>query len=188
MRASTKRILSIGLAAVVLAAAFIVYSALVRPAAAEVEKLRAQLFTKQTMFNNEKQVVTQLQSFIDQINNLGELQRTLSLAIPNGKETFGALHQYQTIAQSSNLEIVSVKIGEKGLKPAIAPLAKRLGTLQFSLTLRGSYQSIKTFLQTLETNIRVSNVESFSLRPVNVGSNDDLYELNLAVDSYYQTD
>lgn len=188
MRSSTKRILSIGLAALVFAITFGVYSALIRPAADEVGKLRAQIATKQTMLDGEKRVVGQIQGFIDQINNLGELQNTLALAIPNGKETFQALNQYQAVANSVNLEMLSIKIREQGLQPAIQPMAKRLGTLQFNLSLKGTYGSIKSFLQTLESNIRVSNLETFGLKPISVGSDQDLYYLDLVVDSYYQTD
>ena len=84
--------------------------------------------------------------------------------------------------------MLSIKIREQGLQPAIQPMAKRLGTLQFNLSLKGTYGSIKSFLQTLESNIRVSNLETFELKPISVGSDQDLYYLDLVVDSYYQTD
>ena len=184
MKTSTKRILSIALAAVFFVGIIVVYSGFVRPELSKIGEKRALLVSKETLFLNEQGAVTQVESLLGEFQNLAEIQDTVSLALPLTANVTGALGQIQSIAKLSGVSIASFAVKPLAFAASKQPLVKRLGSLGISLAVSGSYESLRNFIRSLETNVRLTNVVSWRFSPSPAGG--DNLNLNLTVDIYYQ--
>jgi len=189
MRASTKRILSIMISAILLIAVVVVYVKLIQPAYSDVQKLRGEIQARQNLLQDQSQAVTQVQNLISQLQNqnIAQFQDQISLVLPKTESVPQALNQYQAIAQASGLSIQSVSINYLAIKPAATNinLAKGIGTDRFKLNVLGPYEAIKTFFEAIETNVRLTDLVNFKLnRTGQPGQN--LYLTEIVVDSYYQ--
>lgn len=205
MTQSAKRILSMLAALLFLAAAFVVFFDLVQPAYSEVETARGRLAGEQASLASEKSMVQQVQNLITAYSNQSQGQENVGLAIPVGEDVAGALTQIEGIAANENVAIANIAIGspELGAQSA-ASGGKGSSTVQivkpisaFTLKLSGtaSYEAIQNFLVGLETNIRIFDVEGFSITPSldttaaakgGPQISRDLFNYDISVQTYYQ--
>lgn len=183
MRASTKRILSIGIALVFFIGAVVVYQNLIGPEGAVIMEKRGIVTAKANLFEGQQQAVTEVQGLISQFQNLKSLQESVSLSMPDGQKTTLALSQIEAIARSSNVTIVSLDFRSLTARPSEQQLIKKLGTLEVKLGLVGAYNDLKNFLRLLETNVRVANVKE-----LNFARAQQDYNLNIMAEMYYQED
>jgi len=186
MRASTKRILTIGFACLFLLAALLVYGNLVRPALDEVDVLRSEIYSKQNLFNDQREAINQAKDLINKFKSVARLQETLSLAMPGSENTTQAFNQMQAIAAMGNVTIQSLKATILPLTESREKIAQKLGTVQFNIKILGAYDSMKQFVRSLETNVRVANIEAFILIPAATPERPDSYTVDLTVDMFYQ--
>jgi len=189
MKASTKRALSILLAAFFLIAAVVVYTNLIRPEIENVGKLRSAVASKNNTYLTQKNAINQVSKVISQFNNAADLQKTLSLSMPIGANITEALNQWYAISQNSQASVQSLDIKvNKPVKKSDQLLLKEMGTINVTLSLIGSYDALKQFLNFLETNVRVINVSNFRIQKVpGATGNEPIFSLNLEVETYYQT-
>ncbi len=186
MKASTKRILSIGLSGLFFLAIILVYINLIRPELSAIEKKRSLVVSKETLFNNQVKAVDEVQKLISEFQSTARLQETVSLAMPLHENVTEALNQLQAIARNSQTNITSFSLTPLALEPGRQPLAKRLGTLELAIAVQGSYEGLKNFVKSLETNVRVTNINNFRIAPINLVSTQDFYVLNLKAEMYHQ--
>ncbi len=185
MKTSTKRILSIALAGLFFVGILVVYTSLIRPELTKIGGKRALLVSKETLFSNEQNAVTQVETLLGQFQNLAELQDTVSLALPLSANVTGALNQIQSIAKLSGVSVASFSVKPLAFAASKEPLVKRMGSFELNLSVAGSYDNLKTFVKSLETNVRIMNVTNMRLAPLSTGAGDNL-NLTLTVDVYYQ--
>lgn len=184
MRPSTKRILSIGLAFLFLIGALVVYQNLIRPVGETVNKKRATVDSKESLFQKQSQAVSQAQDLIGRFKNMANLEETVSLVLPNNPQITQALSQIEAIARVNNAVLSALDVKNPIVQRAGAVLIKDLGVVSVNLSVGGSYENLKAFIRSLETNVRVANVKEFSFRPAAPQGN--LYLMNLSVEFYYQ--
>ncbi len=190
MKASTKRILSIMLSAILLITVTVIYVKMIRPANSEIQNLRGEIQARENLLSKQTQAVSQIQNLISQLQNqnITQFQEQISLVLPISESVPQALNQYQAIAQASGLSIQSIGVDYLAIKPAASNIniTKGTGTDRFKLKLLGSYEAMKTFFQAIETNVRLTDLVSFKInRTAQPGQN--LYLNEIVVDSYYQT-
>lgn len=188
MRASTKRISSIGFAGVFFIGTLMVYANLIKPEMKNIEERRSLVVSKETLFANQLSAVQQVQNLISQFQSFGKVQETVILAVPLKENTTQVLNQIRAIVGNSRVMLDSFSVKTLAFEPSRQPLAKRLGTLEVNLTARGAYDALKSFLRLLETNVRVTNVRKMRIDPVGseTGVFQDLYETTLTVEVFYQ--
>ena len=185
MRTSTKRILSITVAAVFLIATLVVYLNFIRPEVEEISELRALVASKGNLLENQEQAVTDVQDLITQFKNIATLQETAGLAMPGNPETIGALRQIEAIARTSGATLTS--LGFKVIAPrssAAESFIKKLGIVEVNMSAEGNYEALKQFLQFLETSVRVANIKEFTFRPAGPQGGTD--KLVVSGEMYYQ--
>ncbi len=193
MKTSSKRILSILFSAVFLMATLVVYGNLIQPEIQAASSKQSLVASKQNLYDSQKAVVSQVTKLIGQFQNAAQLQQTVSLAMPIGEGVTQALNQWQGIAganqvtlQSLNIKPPTLAIGKRD------PFLKRLGSFEEDATVTGTYSAIKTFLSSLETNTRITNITSFDMKPFitssagNALSGGDLYSLQISAVAFYQ--
>jgi Tfp pilus assembly protein PilO len=187
MKASTKRAASLLLTAVLFVASLFVYATLIRPEYNTVTLLRGELTSKTDFLAKQQAAISDVQQLLAQYQGVARLSESLSMALPNKENVSSILSQITAIAQSSGIAVQSVGITYLPLKPANASisLARGIGTLRLNIEMAGSYAALKKFMQSLETNIRVMDVQTLTIDPIG-RSDQDLFSYSLNVDTYYQ--
>jgi Tfp pilus assembly protein PilO len=185
MKTSTKRILSIGLAALLFVGILVIYTSFIRPELGEVSEKRALVVSKENLFADESSAVSQVQDLIGQFQSIATLQETVSLALPQEENVTEILNQIQSIANLSNVSLNSFAVKPLAFEVTKQPLVKRLGSLEITLSVRGSYGNLKQFLRSLETNVRIANISNFRFVSTGQPLVDD-YNISLTVETFYQ--
>lgn len=190
MKASSKRVMSIGIAALFLLGTLVVYGSLIRPAYSNIEKKRAEVDATETAFNNQKQATEQVVKAFNDMKNVEKVRETISQAIPVGPAMTQALHQVESVVRANKVNINSLTIKAKAGEPNKQVLAKKLGKLQLNFSVSGDYESIRNFLKALESNIRVTNITDFdfSAGASNIERNASTgpYTMQIVAEMYYQ--
>ncbi|RJQ30051.1 hypothetical protein C4565_01265 [Candidatus Parcubacteria bacterium] len=189
MRASSKRVMSIGIAAMFLIGVLIVYGSFIRPAYSEIETKRAELSAAENLFNNQKNATEQVnKAFID-MKNATKVREVISQALPVGPNMTQALHQIESVVRSNKVNIDALTIREAPSEANKQILAKRLGKLGLNFSVSGTYESVRDFVRALETNVRVTNITNFEFSSGSSefgGGSANLYTLQIVAEMYYQ--
>ncbi|MDD5430634.1 MAG: hypothetical protein PHP03_00155 [Candidatus Pacebacteria bacterium] len=179
MKASTKRILSLMVAVLIIIVAIIIYANFVKPEYDAAQALRGKMAAKLKIYQDQSEAVTKIQQLITK-NTSASLGR-LSLALPLKESSEDIVDQMQAIAQASGVSISSLSLNYMPVTPGTSlGIIKGYGTLKVLAKISGSYDSFKNFLKSLETNIRVMDVSS--LKVSSTGS----LVYDLTVNTYYQ--
>jgi len=190
MRASSKRVISIGIAALFLLGTLLVYGSLIRPTYTEIEKKRAEVNAAETVFNNQKQATDQVTKAFTDMKNATKVREVISQALPVGPAMTQALHQVESVVRANKVVIDSLTIKQKTSEPNKQVLAKRLGKLQLNFSVSGSYESIRDFLKSLESNVRVTNVTNFDFSSASATGDKAVaagtYSMQIVAEMYYQ--
>ncbi len=193
--------MSVFVAFIFIVAAFVCFFDLVQPTYSEVQTLRGKQLGEQNYLTSQTALVKQVQTTLNTYQNEAQGAANVSLAMPSGEDIAGALAQIQGIATNNNINITGVtvtapeiQVKKTGTSSSTSPI-KPLGSFAFKLTGSGSYESLKNFLSEIETNVRIFDVETFSLQPMTVATvpgsktapTRDAFNYSITVDTYYQT-
>lgn len=183
MKGSTKRAFSILIATLFFIAALGVYAYLIKPAYQDINEKRGELYTKTSQLSDYKNTVTQMQKLLAAYDNLAQAQDSVSLMLPVSPSIPQAIYQISSLASGNGLSFQSASVKELAIAPTVG-LVKGKGTLRFNVKLNGTYESLRSFLGNLETNVRVFNVNSIKIEKFGTLAN--TFNFNLEIDSYYQ--
>lgn len=177
MRASTKRILSMLLSALFFVGALVIYANLISPEYQEIQQLRASREAKTQFLREQQEVISRVQAALASFQGAGRLQDTVSLALPLEANVSSLFQQIFSISQLSGVGIRSLGLRELAVDP------NGLGTLQISLSLFGPYEGLKTFVRSMETNIRVMDLTQMVVQSDGV---QNLLRYDLTINTYHQ--
>ncbi len=190
MRPSSKRIVSILLALLFFVAAIVFYSTFIRKEFADIQKLRGEQAAKNQVLAEQQNAVTQIKALLQQYGGIAQLQETLSSALPQGEDLANVFSQFNAIAANNKVSIQSINIEAAPIRTPPDSLVQGYGVLKFSLRVAGSYEAFKSFIQALETNIRVLDVKGIRLESMVAPSQRtilSIFTYSLVVEAYYQT-
>lgn len=207
MKQNTKRFSSMILALLLLVGALIVYFDLAAPAYSDLQTEKGQQISQQNLLQNEQQIVTQVQALVSSYQSQVQGQQSVGLALPVGKNLANALAQIYGTAANDGVSITSVGVADNAPQIQPAPVSegsnigsaasggdivKPLGSVSFSVTAAGNYESFKSFLKHIETNTRIMNVTAIAVHPVAIvlvkGApvSQDFFTYTLTIVAYYQ--
>lgn len=158
--------------ALLLIGAMVLYTNAIKPAYKNIQQLRASFIAKTNLFNEQKEIISRVKNLLNQYQSAARLQETISLALPPDEAVAPLFQQVFAISQASGIKIQSFGLTAEAIK------SNGLGILKLNLGLRGTYEALKAFLQAIETNIRVMDVNT-------LGMQKDLHSVSLT--AYYQT-
>jgi hypothetical protein len=198
MKQSTKRLLSMVISLVLIGGAFVVFLNFIRPAYAEVQRLKSEVLAREQFVAAEQQSIRNVQQRISAYNNQAELRELFNLTLPLVSDVSGALTQFAGLVQNDTLGAQNFGVGKaEGSgeveaavagppKPAGAPaLTRPLGRVSFETSFTASYENMKAFLEKLESNIRIFDVTSLTIVPTGKQPQ-DLYKVDVKAVTYYQ--
>jgi Tfp pilus assembly protein PilO len=209
MKQNSKRLVSIVVALLFVIVALVLFFDLLQPEYTNLEALKGQALGEQNFLTAETKAVTQAQQLISQYQSEGQGEQDAALAMPTGADIAGALAQAYGLAQSNGVAIQTIslstptlqaqtqpQVSADGTAPTLTQIVKPLGSILLQIQAVGSYESLASFVAGLGTNIRIFNIKSLSVQPVQssgtVGKNvapvtQDLFTYNIGVAVYYQT-
>ena len=154
--------------------------------------------TRQEMLNNKKAELQKLEEMIGKINELVSVYKEKETEIekvwqilPKEKDISGLLVQFESLAAQSGLILGAIDFSEveeqiqKAAEPSEETQQKEpYKTLSVSIRITGSYNAFKNFLSNLESNLRLTDVQSINF--VSKGEISDIFEFSLTGNVYYQ--
>ncbi len=192
MKHATQRLLSFAIGIVLIIGALIFFFNLVEPAYRDAQDLKAQKISQDNFFANQQNTLKQVQAVVAAYQGNGNPQTLANLALPPIKDDADVLNQISVLASKYQLAVQSVTVTTPGAKsaraqarPNAAALVKPVGVLNVQLRVAGSYANFKSFLSSLESNIRIMDVVGLVVTPVGK-SNQDYYTFDISVSAYYQ--
>jgi len=188
MRASTKRVLSILTAILLIIASLVVYTYLIQPAYSEIINLRAEVASRRELVNEQEVSVKQVQNLLSEYQGIAQVQQVVSLILPTGENLPQSLNQITGLADLNKLSTASLTVQRLAIRPsAKSSLVQGVGVLRFNFQLEGSYENFKSFLQNLETNINLMDLASLKVGPSSKAKLDkNSFDYTMSVDTYYQ--
>ena len=211
MKQETKRLSSIIIAALIIAGALVVYFEFIVPAYTDLQTVKGQEESETALYTNETQIVSQVKSLLSTYQNDASSSQSVEMALPVGPDVSGALAQIYGIAANTGVTVQGTGISVQAVQ-AVTPqstvtdatgsqiataaaagsIMKPTGIVSFHVAGSGSYESLKNFLQGLETNIRIFDVTAVSLQPAEIAAtktqaaNPDMFNYTVTVVTYYQ--
>lgn len=209
MKQESKRLSSIILAALLILGALMVYFELITPAYANLETIKGQVESEKTLYANEAQIVTQVKGLLATYQSNSSSSQLVAMALPVGPDVSGALAQIYGIGENTGVTVANTNVSVEAVAPAAAgsgssgstiagaaaagSIINPTGTVSFQISGSGSYESIKDFIEGLETNIRIFDVSSISLQPAPIAAtktqagDPDMFNYSMTAVTYYQS-
>lgn len=189
MKASSKRILSILTAILMIIASLFVYSSLIRPVYSEIKNLRAEVAGRLDLINRNKASIEQVQKLLSEYQSISQAQEITSLVLPSEQNISRAVNQVVGLADLNGLFIELLAVQQLAIKPSAQPnLVKGVGVLRFNLRLAGSYENFKSFIKNLETNVNLMDLVNLKIEAATKTRAGDSFSYTMVIDSYYQAE
>ena len=194
---------------VLLLGSLFLYFQFVQSAYQNVQGLKAKLLSEEAFLRDEADVIGKVKTLISSYQGQAQIRDAISTALPLKEDVAGAIAQVAGISEQSSIDIVSITVSTIPPPTKKAPagtaaassapkqrtfqgaLQKPIGNFSLRISLTGGYESLKSFLSYLETNLLIFDVKSISVKPASAASNakadvQDLFEFEVAVTTYYQ--
>jgi Tfp pilus assembly protein PilO len=191
MKHSTKRMFSLLMSAVFIIGALIVFSSFIKPIYQTINEKRSDVNSKEKVLADTQNTIDQVQGLLANYKNLEQLQKDISLSLPQDQSIASALYQLSALALNNGLSIDSINVSEPSIMSMSASednsLLKGIGTINFALKAVGSYEALGNFLDKIETNIRVFDLATLKIEKVSEKSS-NTFNFNIGVDTYHISD
>jgi Tfp pilus assembly protein PilO len=195
LKPSSKRAFGFLIGFLFLIIALVSYNTLIKPEIDSIFAARGELRARTVVLEDQKRINEQVRSVLNRFNSIDALEDIVSMAIPVDEDLSALLNQLNVLSRTSGLRPESVSfrslslpesrsINRGTLSTNKAVSAK--GIVEASLSLTGTYNSFKSFVRLLETNVRVIDLKTLSIAPVNRESAQDFYKYDLIVSAYFQ--
>lgn len=184
MKPATKRLGSILVSLAFLVGAVILFNSLVLPEYGTIQELRGERNALEAVVKEEEQLVKTASRLLNEYQSARDIQSTLSLVLPTEEATSGIINQLQGIASINGVAVEGVNIEAAPLQfQGTGSVVEPVGTLKLAVRLKGSYEGLRSYIQSLETNVRIIDVDSFV---VGGGGTRDPLRATLVIRTYYQ--
>jgi len=180
---------SLLMSAVFIIGALIVFSSFIKPIYQTINEKRSDVNSKEKVLADTQNTIDQVQNLLANYKNLEQLQKDISLSLPQDQSIASALYQLSALALNNGLDIDSINVSEPSIISASEDnsLLKGIGTINFALKAVGNYEALGNFLDKIETNIRVFDLATLKIEKVSEKSS-NTFNFNIGVDTYHISD
>ncbi len=124
MKQESKRLSSIIIAALIIAAALVVYFEFIVPAYASIEDLKGQTESEAAAYANQSVLANDVNSLYTTYESDASSSQTVAFALPVGPDVSGALAQVYGIAANTGVTVTATGISTQAVQ-AVAPSLRR---------------------------------------------------------------
>ena len=184
MKPALRRIIGVTISMSFFLGALVLFFAFIVPTASEIQELRGERNALSTLLEVESARIETVRRLFEEYGSVSTLQSTLGKALPRAEEVPGIINQLNGMAKASDVTISSLDINLPAIKAGNKEdVIKPVGKVQVTFTVTGDYKSIKSYLDSIETNVRVMDVEKLGLQG---GAEGTTLSYNIVVSAYYQ--
>lgn len=185
MKPAAKRLIGVFGSLGLFIGALTVFSVLILPVLDTIQELRGEKAALSELYDQERKTVETVRGIFEQFGGVSNLQDTLSLALPTQEDIPSIVNQINGIAKTSGIIINAIDLKLLPINASSQDDAFRpVGTVRVTLGLEGAYESIKLYLDSIETNVRIMDVQMLE---VEGGTESDVLKYTIEIDAYYQT-
>lgn len=184
MSQSTKRSYGVMASLLLIVGVGVIFFSLIVPKSSDIQALRGERLALKEAVQEEREAVEAVQALLNEYVSISDLQNNLSLSLPIEEEVPNIVNQLQGIAKLSGVVIESVSLQRLPIKPSRSGnLVTPVGTMEITMSLKSPYESLKLYLEGIETNIRIMDVVSINIEG---GATSEILSYTLVVKTYYQ--
>jgi len=173
----------------------------VKPLWGSVRVLRTEMAKQEQRVESVEELLVKAQELEQKYQDMGGDVDKISLALPKEKDLPYLITQFETLASNNGLLLESVNFQgvekEESVKKRERKSSEQKGIAgDFShtpikLTLSGSYEGLKGYLESLESNVRLMDVGAISFDKEEKGEESsligfDIFDFSLDIVVYYQ--
>ncbi len=168
-------------------AATLLFFSLTSPAWDTANVLKQQKADIATALLNAKELQKTQKALQDQRNAIGEeATNRLEKLLPDGKIDNVQLIidiNSKAIGYGQNMALRNIKMrtDDAGTNATIGPKTKKYGTATLNFSVSGPYESMKSFVNDLETSLRLIDITALSFS----GADKNSYEYNFEIKTYW---
>lgn len=174
-----KKLMGSGLATL----GFILFAFLVWPIFLGLGEIRATVESKQVAFDDRNGVIEKILSLKKTVASKKADIDQLATILPADKKTHEIVVNIEEIARQSGVDLRELKTAE-----ILSKEGDKYKTLQVELNGTGFYKSILELFKSLEKNLRIFDVQEFTLALDSAGEATGLLNVELKFFAYYLTD
>ncbi|HZX01179.1 MAG TPA: type 4a pilus biogenesis protein PilO [Candidatus Paceibacterota bacterium] len=186
MKPSTYRLISILGSIGLLIGAVVVYSNFVAPTYSDIQVLKDKQLADENLLADQKDAINAVKKLLGQYQSLTDIQNSISMVLPSREEVPLIVQQIQGIAGLNSMTITALSLQYPPIKAVPKDsLVKPVSIVRITVKFTGDYRNLKSYLEGLETNIRLMDVNSLT---IDGGGTTGKATLNysLILDAYYQ--
>lgn len=174
-----KKLIGSGIAAL----GFILFSFLVWPLFLGLSDIRAAVESKQAVLDDRKGVVEKILALKKTVADKKADIDELAVILPSEKKTQEIIVNIEEAARQSGVDLRELKTAK-----VLSKEADKYKILQVELSGAGYYQSILELFKALEKNLRIFDVQEFTMALDSAGEATGLLSMELKLFTYYLTD
>lgn len=166
--------------------ALIVYTTMISPSLAEIQTLRAERESKLVTLADYREAIEETNNVIEASQSLASLTDSFNQVIPPEEQIPSLLNQLYGLARMSGALVDSINFQFMPIESSSeSSILKPIGIVRSTVKCSGNYESIKSYVKLLETNIRLMDVYSIDV----AGGNEENPSLSytVVIDAYYQS-
>ncbi|MBX4189998.1 type 4a pilus biogenesis protein PilO [Candidatus Parcubacteria bacterium] len=164
--------------AVLIAAAGIIFWVFAMPAYDDIKSLKAANEERATILQNRTAIIDNISKLTQQYQERASDIQKLSYVIPSSKSPAELVSAIQDIAVKNGLQLTSLVLADQKTDEQAA-----YSTQPVDMGLVGSYPAFKSFLESLEKNIRLLDVISLDANPT--GDSISLIGFRIKANAYF---
>ncbi len=181
---STKKFISLFLSLVFFLAAIMAIALLDQPVALSAIEARQNLDSLQKELDQQKKLVKTAKETIQAYQDLGKLAEGFGFVLPQKFEYAELVNTITGLAGGSGIKTgnITFTLGTISSPPGGDLPTKGYGTINIKVSLEGSYEGFKSFLEKIETNTRL-----FDVQEIQVSEQGDILHYQVSLNAYYQS-
>lgn len=184
MRPATKRLLSIFISLIFLIGSIILFSRAVVPEYGKIQQLRGEKRSLDAVVSEEEQLVATASRLLNEYSSAANLRESLSLVLPLTEALPSMVNQLQGIAKSTGVTIEGINVENLPLEHSkTSSIIEPAGSFKVAVRVSGSYESLRSYVQALETNVRIIDID---LTSISGGGTKGPLKASLVLKTYYQ--
>ncbi len=176
------------LATIFLAGAIVVFFTWTQPMLDSVKGLSEQKEILNEKLSSLKEIEKERENILDSYNSVGDTNREkVGKILPSSMKEMDLIVELENMAANSGVALKDVNISDAGKEQKSTGGAKTgeafyPNEIGLIIKASGPYQSFKEFLKSIETNLRIIDIESLDF----ISGDVDSYEYNLKIKSYWK--
>lgn len=174
-----KKLMGAGIAAL----GFILFSFLVWPLFLGLSNLRAAVESKQAVLDDRNGVIEKILALKKTVTSKKADIDQLAVILPSEKKTQEIIVNIEEVARQSGIDLRELKTAK-----ILSKEGDRYKILQIELAGSGFYKSTLELLKALEKNLRIFDVQEFTMALDSSGEATGLLNIELKLSTYYLTD